>query len=53
MESGKNFKIISYEKLINCDLFKNLTLGIDPSLFTYDQITKFFLKKNKIKLIRS
>ena len=51
IESGKNFKIISYEKIVNCDLFKNLTLGIDPKLFTYDQIKKNFLKKNKIKLI--
>ena len=51
IESGKNFKIIGYEKLVNCDLFKNLTLGIDPKLFTYDQIKKFFIKKNKIKFI--
>ena len=28
IESGKNFKIVSYEKIIDCDLFKNLTLGI-------------------------
>ena len=42
IESGKNFKIISIEKLINCKLFKNLTLGIDPKLFTYKQIEKFF-----------
>ena len=53
IESGKNFKIISYEKIINCDLFKNLTLGIDPKLITYDQIKKFFLKKNKIKFINN
>ena len=52
MESGTNFKILSYDKIINCDSFKNLTLGIDPKLFTYDQITKFFLKKNKIKFIK-
>ncbi len=51
MESGKDFKIYSYEKIINCSLFKNLTLGIDPKLFTYNQIKKFFLKKNKIKFI--
>ena len=51
IESGKNFKIISYEKIVNCNLFKNLTLGIDPKLFTYDQIKKNFLKNNKIKLI--
>ena len=42
IESGKNFKIISYEKIINCNLFKNLTLGIDPKLFTYNQIKNFF-----------
>ena len=53
IESGKDFKIISYEKIINCDLFKNLTLGIDPKLFTYDQIKKFFIKKNKIKFIKN
>ena len=35
IESGKNFKIISFEKLINCNLFKNIKLGIDPKLFTY------------------
>ena len=51
IESGKNFKIISYEKILNCNLFKNLTLGIDPKLFTSDQIKKFFLKNNKIKCI--
>jgi len=51
IESGKNFKIIGYEKMLNCDLFKNLTLGIDPKLFTYSQIKKNFLKKNKIKFI--
>jgi Xaa-Pro aminopeptidase len=53
IESGKNFKIISYEKILNCNLFKNLTLGIDPKLFTYDQIRKNFTKKNKVKLINS
>ena len=51
IESGKNFKIIGFEKLINCNLFKNLTLGIDPKLFTYKQIKKFFLKFNYIKFI--
>jgi len=51
IESGKNFKIISYEKIINCNLFKNLTLGIDPKLFTHTQIKKYFLKNNKIKFI--
>ncbi len=52
IESGKNFKILSIESLINCKLFKNLTLGIDPKLFTYQQIKKFFLKYNKVKFIK-
>ena len=52
IEAGKNFKIINFEKLKNCNLFKNLILGIDPKLFTYNQIKKFFLKNNKIKFIK-
>ena len=51
IESGKNFQILSFEKLNNCNLFKNLKLGIDPKLFTYQQIKKFFLKNNKIEYI--
>ena len=34
IESGKNFKIVSFEKIVNCNLFRNLKLGIDPKLFT-------------------
>ncbi len=51
MESGKNFKITSYEKLINCNLFRNLKLGLDAKLFTNNQIKKYFLKYNKVKLL--
>ncbi len=51
IESGKNFKIYGFEKLINCSLFKNLTLGIDPKLFTNNQIKNYFLKHNKIKYV--
>ena len=51
IESGKNFKILGFEKLKNFNLFKNLTLGIDPKLFTNTQIKSFFLKYNKIKFI--
>ena len=51
IESGKNFKIYGFEKLINCTLFKNLTLGIDPKLFTNTQIKNYFLKYNRIKHI--
>ena len=53
IESGRYFKIVNYEKLANCDLFNNLTLGIDPKLFTYNQIKKNFTKKNKIKFINN
>ena len=51
MESGKHFKIIGYEKIINCNLFKNLKLGLDPKLFTHNQIKKYFLKHNKVKFL--
>ena len=50
-ESGKNFIICGFEKLINCNLFKNLILGIDPKLFTNTQIKNYFLKNNSIKHI--
>ena len=52
IESGRNFIINGFEKLVNCNIFKNLTLGIDPKLFTYNQIKKYFLKHNKIKFIK-
>jgi len=52
IECGRNFKIINFEKLLNCSLFKNLKLGIDPKLFTYNQIKKYFLKYNKVKFIK-
>ena len=51
IESGRKFKIYGFEQLINCSLFKNLTLGIDPKLFTNTQIKNYFLKYNKIKHI--
>ena len=51
VESGKNFQIYGFENLINCNLFTNLTLGIDPKLFTNLQIKKFFLRNNKVKFI--
>ena len=53
IESGKNFKIYGFEKLINCKLFKNLTLGIDPKLFSNTQLKNYFLKYNKIKHIEN
>ena len=53
LESGKHFKIEGLDKISNCKLFKNLTLGIDPKIFTSDSIKKFFLKFNKVKIIDS
>jgi len=52
-ESGKNFKIIDLNKIINCNLFKNLSIGFDPRFFTSLQIKKFFHKNNKVKSIQS
>ena len=34
IESGKHFKILDYLKIVNTSIFKNLNLGIDPTLFT-------------------
>ena len=51
IESGKNFRIIDYKKIINTKLSKKLNLGIDPKLFTSDQIKKFFLRNNRVKIV--
>ena len=53
IQSKKYFEIIKYEKLNDCNLFHNLTLGIDPQLITFKQIKRFFLKYNKVKEIQS
>ncbi len=52
-EAGKNFQIIDFHKIINCNLFKNLSIGFDPKFFTSIQIKKFFNKYNKVKSIES
>ncbi len=51
IESGKLFKIKKIQEIYNCTLFKGLTLGIDPKMFTSDQIYKFFSRNNNVKLI--
>ena len=51
IEAGKYFKIISYEKIINCKILKNLKLGIDPRVFTSFKIKSYFNKNNEIKNI--
>ncbi len=52
-ESGKSFKIVDLHKIINCDLFQNLSIGFDPKIFTSNQIKNFFYKNNKVKSIKS
>ena len=52
-ECGKNFKIVDYSKIINTNVFKNLTLGVDPTLFTSKQVKRFFLKNNKVTFIEN
>jgi len=51
LESKDQFKIIKLEDIVNCKLFKNITIGFDPKLFTSNQISNFFLKFNKVKKI--
>ena len=52
-ETGNLFKIIKFEKIINCNLFKGLTIGINQELFTSEQIKKFFGKSNKVKEVKN
>ena len=51
IQSGKNFKIVDYKEILDLKIFKNLNLGIDPKLFTSDQVKKFFLKNNRVTII--
>ncbi len=51
IEAGDKFIIKNFNELLKCNLFKNITLGIDPKIFTINQINKFFLRYNKIKII--
>ena len=46
IESGKKFKILDYVKIFNFKKISNLKIGIDPSLFTSEQIKKIFPNKN-------
>ena len=42
IQSSKNFKIVPYTDINNCNLFKNKVLGIDPKVFTSHQVNTFF-----------
>src|SRR5210317_399222 len=51
IESRKAFEICDYEKIFDFREIKNLTIGLDPALFTGEQIKKIFPRKN-IKVIK-
>ena len=52
-ESGKNFKIIEMHKNFPSKIMRNLTLGLNPKLFTKKQIKYFFSDKIKFNLINT
>ncbi len=52
-ESGKNFKIIEIPKSSPKKILKNLTLGLDPKLFTSALLKNFFSKSIKFNFIYS
>ncbi len=51
LESSKEFKITNIEKINDCNLFRNLIIGLDPKLFTSIQIKKIFNRCKKVKEI--
>ena len=52
IESGRNFKIIKIHEKLPKEIFKNIKLGFDPNLFTYDQLDYLFCKKIKLKPLK-
>ena len=53
LESGKDFKIVKIHEKLPKNEFKNLKLGFDPNLFTYNQLNYLFGKKIKLLPIKS
>ncbi len=53
LESGINFEIIKIHEKLPKNIFKNIKLGFDPSLFTYNQLNYLFGKKIKLKEIKN
>ncbi len=53
IESADYFRIVEYNKILNCNLFKGLTIGLDARLFTSNQIKKIFRNNNSVKIINS
>ena len=52
-ESGKFFKIVKIHEKLPRNQFKNIYLGYDPSLFTYNQLSYYFGNKLKLKAIKT
>ena len=52
-QSGKQFKIIKIHELLPHKIIKNITLGFDPSLFTYKHLNIYFKKSIKLKPINN
>ena len=52
-QCGKQFKIIKIHKFLPYKIIKNMTLGFDPSLFTYKQLNIYFKKSIKLKPINN
>ena len=51
IECGNNFKIIDITKNLPKNIFKNITLGVDPKIITSNNIKKLFNNKILIKEI--
>ena len=51
IECGNNFKIIDITKNLPKNIFKNITLGVDPKIITSNNIRKLFSNKILIKEI--
>ena len=52
LESGENFKVVKIHEKLPKNEFKNIKLGFDPNLFTYNQLNYLFGKKIKLKSIK-
>ena len=50
-QSGKQFKIIEIHKFLPYKIFKNVTLGFDPKLFTRQQLKIYFNNSLTLKAI--
>ena len=52
-ESGKIFDVIEIHKKLPFQIIKNVTLGVDPKLFTSKQLKHYFSNKIKFNSINS